>query len=147
MTESSVGKIREKTRDQVYELTEYKKLWTETATARGYFKAAVPKAKPKAKGKAKGGPAPPPPPPRVLDGDLAQATLKPLCPPDSHIWRMNTKGSWGSRYSDSPVHSASWQLYGHRESALMCLRNLWLEYLFANGKSEVDCTVEGLFGD
>ena len=41
--------------------------------------------------------------------------------------------------------SFSWHAYGHRESAVLALRDCWRKYLALEGKEEEDCPIVGLF--
>ena len=95
-----------------------------------------------ARGKARGTP---PPPLGVPAGELEQPQLKPLVPPGASIWRSNTGFAWCGHMPPFKRDSASWHLYGHREAALLVLRNLWRKYLLQHGLSESECPITGLF--
>ena len=82
---------------------------------------------------------------KLPDGDLAQPMLKPLVPAGGSLWRGNNNGSWNSHFPPYPRFSASVHLYGHRESAVMCLRSLWEHYLHEHLLELADCPIEGLF--
>ncbi len=81
----------------------------------------------------------------VPPGELSQAQLRHLVPPGGHIWRSNVAGAWHGHYAPFPRRSFAWNMYGHRESALMVLRYLWTNHLTSNGTSQEACPVRGLF--
>ena len=83
--------------------------------------------------------------PTAPSGALQQPEAARLCPPGGHIWRCNKSGAWSSHLKPFPRTSRSWAVYGHREAALMCLRDMWKNYLTSSGLTTADCPVEGLF--
>ena len=54
------------------------------------------------------------------------------------LWRNNNGGAWCSRYPPHSYFSATWQLHGHRESALMALQAVWRHKLMIEGQTEAD---------
>ena len=83
---------------------------------------------------------------RVLPkGDLFQPDLKPLLPPGATVWRGHTRGSWNAHYPPFPRCAYSWHMYGHRQSAVLCLRDVWEKHLSVNGLSVSDCPILNLF--
>lgn len=77
-------------------------------------------------------------------GDLTQAEIRDLVPPRGHIWRGNLVGSWQCHMQGFSRFSASWHLYGHRESVVMCLRD-WRKYLASESMDLAECPIDGLF--
>ena len=127
----------------------YEASWSEkkkklvAAAAKAALAKPKAKSKAKAKGAGKGGGGPPM---RDLpDGDLVQAQLRPLVPPGGHIWRANLAGAWCSHFAPFPRFSCSWHLYGHREAAVLVLRDLWTKYLTFHGLEMSQCSIRGLF--
>lgn len=83
---------------------------------------------------------------RLPEGDLQQAQIKHLVPPNCSIWRANQQGSWQGHCEPFKRVSASWHLWGHRFSAVRVLRLLWEQHLTLTGGSiPEDCPIEGLF--
>jgi len=131
---------------------EYSKTWhaekvrVEGAAAKAKAAAAA-KGKGKAKAKAvprrsvawKG--------PRDFPKDVPpQAEVKHLVPPGASIWRRNLVHAWGGRLLPHPRISRAWQLYGGHYNALrLVCQSLWQEYLFANGFTQADCPIAGVF--
>lgn len=66
-------------------------------------------------------------------------------PQGGTFWRGNRVGSWDGHLEPFPRCSASWHLYGHRESPVMCLRDMWRKYLATQALDESSCPVVGLF--
>ena len=78
-------------------------------------------------------------------GELTHTELKPLTPPLGSLWKRSNPFSWNARWPPSQQVSASVHLHGHREAALICLRELWDRHLFHEGKMLEDCPIRGLF--
>jgi hypothetical protein len=79
-------------------------------------------------------------------GDLQHVDLKGLAPPGGFLWRANKQGSWQCHYPPFVRVSKSWNLYGHRWSAILVLRHLWEKHLSVQGlRCPQDCPVQGLF--
>lgn len=78
-------------------------------------------------------------------GDMTQAEIRDLVPPRGHIWRGSLVGSWQCHMQGFSRFSASWHLYGQRESAVMCLRDLWRKYLASESMDLAECPIDGLF--
>jgi hypothetical protein len=97
------------------------------------------KAKPKAKGKAKAKSVAP-----KLDSKIEQPEARKLIPPGSSIWRGLTKGQWCGHLPPYVRVSRPWAL-NETASCMWVIRELWLQYLEANGLDQDSCTVEGLF--
>ena len=81
----------------------------------------------------------------IPDGNLTQEEVKHLCPPGGHIWRGNDPGSWNGHVAPFKRCMFSWHLYGHRESALLCLRDMWAKHLTRQVVPLEECPVLGLF--
>ena len=140
--------LKNKCRAGMDQTNAFQKSWQKRATELKIFPPAVPvpKAKTKAKGKGKGGAGGGGDPPRAPpEGDLQHSDLKPYCPPGGFIWRGNHAGCWASHYPPFRRYSASWHAYGHRESALMCLRSLWKHHHDLRGEELSACPIVGLF--
>ena len=108
------------------------------------------KGKGKGKGRARGaaGRGGGPPPRRLPDGELAQADLRPLVPPGSHMWISNVSGAWSGHCKPYKRISFSFALYGHRHAAILVLRGLWERHLLKEGQEcPRDCPIVGLFED
>ena len=125
-----------------------------TAARKRVADAALAKEEPKAKGKPKPKPpppaAPPGPPscPRDLPpGALEQADLRGYCPPKGYIWRGNVAGSWSCHFQEGKFQRGSfaWDMYGHRFSAVLCIRKLWSEYFLVKGLGREACPFRRLW--
>ena len=81
----------------------------------------------------------------IPPGELAQHQVSHLNPVGGSIWRAIKHQSWMSHQHPWPRFSASWSLYGHRESALMCLRDNWRKFLTTAGQPLSQCPIVGLF--
>ena len=111
--------------------------------------AAAAEAAPKKKGKAKAkaaaaaeaAPPPPPPPGDLPPGVLEQGDIRRYCPPKGYIWRGNVAGSWSCHFQEGKFQRGSfaWDMYGHRFSAVLCIRKLWSEYLLVKGLGRDAC--------
>lgn len=78
-------------------------------------------------------------------GALTQEEASSMAPPGAFIWRSLGSANWQGHLPPHRRTSRSWSLYGHRESCLLVLRELWGQYLLENGLSESDCPVQGMF--
>lgn len=86
------------------------------------------------------------PPARIVvpPGAITQADAKAMSPEGSYIWRNSSSQSWHGKMPPlGGETSRSWAKDGHREAALMVLRDLWTKSM-ALGKCTA-CTVQGLF--
>ena len=88
---------------------------------------------------------PPLPPRRLPPGDLDQAQLRLLAPPGGYVWKGGVVGSWASHFPPYKRFSASWRLYGHRQSAILVLRSLWIDWADYNCKAREEIPIQGLF--
>ena len=57
--------------------------------------------------------------------DFSLEEAQSLCPPDSKIYNDTWNGRWTVAYKKIRGISRNWNLYGHRESALVCIRWAW----------------------
>ena len=106
------------------------------------------KTEPTAKGRCKGKRVAVPTPfarRKLPEGELFQPDLVGLVPPGSHIWRGDNVGCWCGHLPPYKRISCSWSLYGHRESAVLVLRDLWSRFLTSQGLENSACPIQGLF--
>jgi hypothetical protein len=147
--------VKEEVRRHLRECTEraeYSSTWhaekVRIARAAAQARAlASAKGKAKARGKAL--------PPMRIDwkglnafpvGVPLQSQVKHLVPPGASVWRRNRYQAWAGHLPPHPRISRAWHLYGGHDKALRLLcQTLWQQYLFANGLSQADCPISGLF--
>lgn len=83
--------------------------------------------------------------PRFLRGIYTQQELQLRAPPNSHVWRDNTRGKWWVHYPPFPRFSYPWLPGGEEISAQRILQHAWRLHLAEAGLTEADCPVQGVF--
>ena len=79
--------------------------------------------------------------PKTLpSGELTVKQAQSLCPPPSRIYSDAVEGRWQITYNRRR-QSRAWALYGHRESALLCIKWAWDRY---TEEFETPCPIHGL---
>lgn len=81
----------------------------------------------------------------VPPGAITQQEASSMAPPGAHIWRSLGSANWQGHLPNHRRKSRSWALYGHRESCILVLQELWRQYLAERGETEADCPVQGIF--
>lgn len=65
---------------------------------------------------------------KIPEGPLTQPEVKLLCLPGIYIWRNSAAGAWCAKHPPLKQCCKAWVLYWHRESALMCVQELWKQH-------------------
>ena len=82
---------------------------------------------------------------RLPEHHVPQCEAKRYIPPGTAIWQGRTIICWNGHCPPYRRCSGTLAEYGNSELALrVVLKMLWRQYLKKNGKTERDCTVEGL---
>ena len=82
---------------------------------------------------------------RLPERHIPRCEAKRYIPPGTAIWQGRTKMNWNGHCPPYSRCSGTLAEYGSSELALRAVLNkLWRQYLKKNGKTERDCTVEGL---
>jgi hypothetical protein len=78
-------------------------------------------------------------------GIYSQSELQQLCPPGSHCWKDNQRGSWQIHLPPHKRCSRMWSVSGEEDAARHILRESWEQWLTSNGYGVDRCPLKGLF--
>lgn len=79
-------------------------------------------------------------------GDITQAELGRLCPPNGYIWTDHRQGGFQAHFKGFPRINRLWHLHGGSRSAgILCLRFLWDKWCAVNSKSREDVPIGDLW--
>lgn len=83
----------------------------------------------------------------VARNDLTQAEAKQFLPPDTYLWRANTKGCWMARVLPHGSHSETWSKHGGDSAAALwaIIRFVWAQWLDDKCLPHNQCPIQGVF--
>ena len=86
-------------------------------------------------------------PPPVPEQDLAQSEAKQYLPPESHVWRCNTRGGWHFQVMDYSRQHENWTDHNGNSylAMLAVMRRAWDQWLGHHDLPRSACPIAGLF--
>lgn len=144
--QQKIKAVQERVKVQRHELATYTKDWqAKPAVVKGSAPELVSvKAKAKARKASSAGQRVWPD--RIPVGDLTQAELAALTPPNGHIWHDRRSGGWQAHFPPFPRVNRLWHMHGGcRPAAILCLRYLWEKWCIVNGVDQARCPIGDLW--